>query len=261
MKRFDQSILRRASVVLMPLVVVLVALEACRSEDLGDKKPDVVTLRGEQVGWSDGISTIIARKCATCHTAERSQFVPANTPHSIDGMSQEHFYQEPANRGKVAAMRHRLVDTPKQPMPPPFATPLSDKEKAALSEYFEQAVARLTPKKPDPKPTVDPEGEEREGEGSGSGGEVEEPRCQILEPTKAEVEEILDIYCAGCHTSPPESPRKPALVHYEEWLKVRELARAKITEKDEDMRMPPGDPEFMTSDDGLKLLGQYKECQ
>ncbi len=109
----------------------------CSSSDLGDAKPDSVKVDLTLAGWDSGAGAVIAMKCANCHTAERSDFVPSNTPRILDGIKSKEFFLEPANISLIRAMRKRIEsdDTLKQ-MPPKFATPLMGDEKIAVISFL-----------------------------------------------------------------------------------------------------------------------------
>jgi mono/diheme cytochrome c family protein len=110
---------------------------SCSSSDLGDKKPDRVGVDMSLTGWDNGAGKVIATKCASCHTDHRSGFVPANTPMSINGIESLDFFKKPENRVVAKMMRNRIEAVgQKRQMPPRFATPLFDDERAAVLSFL-----------------------------------------------------------------------------------------------------------------------------
>lgn len=142
-------------------------LFSCHSNDLGKQKPDKISVDISLTDWDSGAGKIIASKCANCHTSQRSQFVPSNTPDDLDEISTIDFFKNPENRGLVRSMRKRIEsdDAGKQ-MPPRFATPLYEDEKAVLLSFLKDVENGIfTPQKPgeddddrddDPPPVVPP---------------------------------------------------------------------------------------------------------
>lgn len=125
-------------------VGLLVLLSSCsRSYDLGDQPADSIPVDTASPDWSNGISALIQNKCVTCHTpaGQRSKFVPGNTPSSVDTINLESFFSDPA---KASLVQRRVFSDATTPMPPKFATPLSDNEKTALSKWLATKVVNLT---------------------------------------------------------------------------------------------------------------------
>ena len=118
-------------------VSVVTLMISCSSSDLGDKKQDRVSVDMSLTGWDNGAGKVIAQKCASCHTDHRSGFVPANTPMSINGIEPLDFFKKPENRGVAKMMRKRIEAVgQKRQMPPRFATPLYDDERAAVLSFL-----------------------------------------------------------------------------------------------------------------------------
>lgn len=114
-----------------------ISLGACRSNDLGSAEADRVPVNLSLTGWDSGAGAVIAQKCANCHTSQRSASVPANTPDHLNGIESIDFFKNPKNVGRVRSMRKRIESTdPNRQMPPRFATPLYDDEKAAVLAFL-----------------------------------------------------------------------------------------------------------------------------
>jgi mono/diheme cytochrome c family protein len=152
-------------------------LVSCHSSDLGSVKPDRIPVNLSLTGWDSGAGMVIAQKCANCHTSQRSEFVPANTPHDLDGIGSFEFFKNPENRGIVRGMRKRIasIDADKQ-MPPRFATPLYEDEKAVVLEFLNAVESGQPTIPPDP---VDPT-----------------PPAKL---TFNDIAPIVTKHCAGCH--------------------------------------------------------------
>lgn len=124
--------------------VALAVVSGCsRSYDLGDQAADSTTVDTANPSWSNGISAVIQNKCVNCHTpaAQRSKFVPGNTPASVDTINLESYFSDPA---KASLVQRRVFTDTVTPMPPIFATPLSDNEKTALSSWIATKAVNLT---------------------------------------------------------------------------------------------------------------------
>lgn len=102
--------------------------------DLGDQAPDEVLIDALNPTWEGGIQTLVLEKCDNCHGVTDSGFVPGNA-------KQLSFY---FSRGEYAfdfyreRIKARVFDTPENPMPPSFATPLTKAEKKALKKFIER---------------------------------------------------------------------------------------------------------------------------
>jgi len=107
----------------------LIQLFSCGAFDLGDESPDEVTITNASL-WTGGISDLITAKCAGCHTTNRNQFVPANTPTTFDNITDEAFFT-----GQFGTVTTWVCDQ-FEPMPPLFATPLTTTELNALLTFM-----------------------------------------------------------------------------------------------------------------------------
>ena len=119
------------------LLLLAILNQSCRSGDLGAKRPDHVSVNTGITGWDSGAGAVLATKCANCHSAERSDFVPSNTPTILNGIATIEFFKKEENRGLARAMRTRIEsETSDTVMPPRFATPLYDDEKAVVLSFL-----------------------------------------------------------------------------------------------------------------------------
>lgn len=117
--------------------VFLLNYSSCRSSDLGHAPADRVPTNLSLTGWDSGAGAVVAAKCANCHTPQRSKFVPANTPHELDEISNIEFFKNPENLGLVISMRKRVESVNSTSvMPPRFATPLYEEERIALLNFL-----------------------------------------------------------------------------------------------------------------------------
>jgi mono/diheme cytochrome c family protein len=136
----ESKVKLRVVAICAPLVFGL--LNACHSSDLGSKKPDKINVDLALSSWDGGAGEVITQKCASCHTAQRSKFVPDNTPHELDGIESLDFFKNPENRGIAKSMRKRIESTDAtRQMPPKFATPLYEDEKAVVLAFLKSVEA------------------------------------------------------------------------------------------------------------------------
>ena len=130
-------------------VVVALSISGCHSGDLGAEKPDRVNVDLSLSSWDSGAGQVITQKCANCHTSHRSASVPANTPDVLNEIDSPDFFTKADNRPLIRAMRKRIESAdPKRQMPPRFATPLYEDEKAAVLGFLkmiENAGASTSP--------------------------------------------------------------------------------------------------------------------
>ena len=117
----------------MNLFFLLLFFSCAKSFDQGELALDEVAFSDAVLAsptWNDPIYQIVESKCSSCHTVNRNQFVPSNTPNSFDDIDDESFFT--TNRAEILA---RIQDE-SFPMPPTFATPLSSRESEALIRYI-----------------------------------------------------------------------------------------------------------------------------
>lgn len=115
------------------LLSVLILSSCNKSYDLGDRPVPEVTVDTSSVSWENGVENVVKTKCLSCHTPSKDQYVPANTPAYLDRLNEKDYF----NSLRVI-IRQRVLDNPGDPMPPRFATPLTENEKAALRIYLNQ---------------------------------------------------------------------------------------------------------------------------
>ncbi len=125
------------------LVLVALTLVTCsKAYDYGDRSTPAVPVDVSNPSWSNGIQNVIKEKCVNCHTpaAQRSKFVPGNTPSTIDNINSEGFF---ADSAKSALVQSRVFNDAVNPMPPKFATPLTTEEKLAFKTWLDSKVTSL----------------------------------------------------------------------------------------------------------------------
>jgi mono/diheme cytochrome c family protein len=208
------------------LLAILTALTACRSEDLGKSDPDVVDVSGPT--WGQGIDQLVNQKCANCHTARRGEFVPSNTPNTIDSIGSKDFWLTARNLSRIILIRTRFTSGD-NPMPPRYGTPFSDNERTQFTAFLTERVTSLT---------------------NGTGG-TNTSTCTAVPDWNDQIAATVASHCAtaGCHAT--AATGVPALATKEDWLTNRETARALIRASS----MPKDDPGFAATDAGKLLLG------
>jgi mono/diheme cytochrome c family protein len=120
---------------LLTLPALLSLLSGClQADSLGGEPPDTVTIVGAPT-WDNGVARLMDLKCAVCHRVPATEVAPSRVPLDLDlrrlGLTgttrgaqdvQLHL-QAGILQGDVAGFLR---------MPPAFATPLVDSERAAL---------------------------------------------------------------------------------------------------------------------------------
>lgn len=106
---------------------------ACSSADLGSERQPSVTVNTTSPTFEKDIVPLLKAKCSTCHSESRTQFVPGNTPNNAQLNNLENAENFAA---KAVLIQWRALSDPDNPMPPRFATGLTDDEKAALGQYI-----------------------------------------------------------------------------------------------------------------------------
>jgi mono/diheme cytochrome c family protein len=217
-------------------VLVSLVFSSCHSNDLGSAQPDRVPVDLSLTGWASGAGQVISQKCANCHSSVRSPFVPQNTPYDLDGIESLEFYKNSANLGLVKSMRRRVEATEaSRQMPPRFATPLYDDEKAALLSFLagvEKDLVGAVPGPSDPSP--------RPGPGL----------------TFADVAEIVSTNCSGCHND----VRAFGLKTREDFYALRDSDPSPLSELLAGS-MPLRNPGFKDTEQGQRLVSWLKGPQ
>ena len=117
------------------LTSLCLILSACGSATLGDEPPDAVAVDIENPVWEEGgIRQLIADKCDSCHgKSSTDQFDPGNVKDlKYDLALDEQLFLD--NYGERSAVR--ILQSPDNPMPPLFATPITEDEYIAIEEYL-----------------------------------------------------------------------------------------------------------------------------
>jgi mono/diheme cytochrome c family protein len=122
-------------------------LASCGSFDFGEAPSDYVAGNAENPSWEADIEPVVQMKCMNCHGSDRSSFVPTNTP----PYSSYKFDSKDGFKKYMASMEKRILNDANTPMPPNFATPLTEDEKKAVRAYI--AVLK---KEDEPKPGATP---------------------------------------------------------------------------------------------------------
>ncbi|MEY3901277.1 MAG: Cytochrome oxidase, cbb3-type, subunit [Pseudomonadota bacterium] len=127
------------------LLVCGFVLSACSAYDLGTAGNYYYDIGAENLAnptWEGGINIIVEKKCATCHTAQTPWYKPKNVDEGgfgkqLEGIGTKEFWKK--DDPVLAVIKLCLEATcgkEKIPMPPKYATPLSQAEKQALLNYL-----------------------------------------------------------------------------------------------------------------------------
>jgi hypothetical protein len=147
MKAIERKIIMKRYSNLMASVgwaVAIQMLSGCDSSDLGHETGTRVPIDFALTDWNSGVETLIAMKCASCHTSERGNFVPANTPHTLDGIQNKSFFEKSENLSTIKSMQRRInTDEEEKRMPPRFATELYPEERFQLRRFLDASVQKL----------------------------------------------------------------------------------------------------------------------
>ena len=107
---------------------VLFATACSRAETLAELSPPAVDISASEPSWNNGVAQLVKERCASCHAAGLTEFVPESTP-LLD------FNVESEFRSVRQRSLARIEDD-SNPMPPTYADPLSDDEKQFLKNYL-----------------------------------------------------------------------------------------------------------------------------
>lgn len=211
------------------VAVSLLTLSNCESRDFGNREPDAVPM--SNATWEGGIGTLIQKKCANCHTDSRSEFVPGNTPTHLNTIAAKEFWEEKSNLGLFSTIKHRIGETPDQPMPPTFATPFVGVEKELLQSFIDNQIKQITL-------AIGPTDPIKNGE------------CKKLPDWDDSIATVIRNNCAStCHAD--TNPKRKPIGNQDIWLQLRDDARLRIASGN----MPPGNKAFKDTNDGKLLLG------
>lgn len=119
---------------ILAIFVVAVALSSClEANTLGDEPPDEVQV-GSTPAWDNGMEELMTLKCGVCHQVPRPKSAPENTPDELDFT-----ILSGSGDGEVDGAGDALDDiqeiVQEGKMPPDFATPLTDDERAAILDW------------------------------------------------------------------------------------------------------------------------------
>ncbi|MFZ9520167.1 MAG: c-type cytochrome [Silvanigrellaceae bacterium] len=134
------------------MCLAFLLVNGCTSYDFGSTGdyyygiPDA-----EKPAWNEGISELVEKKCATCHTQANPWYKPENVPplqndqnplFGLNFIAREEFFD--GLNPLLPSVKKCIESTCGKdniPMPPTYATPLDETEKKALLAY-------ITPKIP-----------------------------------------------------------------------------------------------------------------
>lgn len=197
------------------LAVLASLVGSCSSSDLGKEEQPSIAVNTANPTFESDIAAIVKAKCSTCHTTNKGKFVPSTTPvnSALDNMHDKTSFDS-----KASSIKTYVFDTPSNPMPPLFATQLTDNEKAAMRVYLDAVIAS--------KATL---------------------TCSATTAnlTYADVSAILSTSCVTCHAS-----QSPKLSTLDEVKSARTRAYNSINDK----TMPVGNAAFHDMPERTKLL-------
>lgn len=116
---------------------IFLFLTACHADDFGNRKVTEIAVNKESPTWNSGVADVLLYKCDSCHATLAGQFAPGNVKNDkFDfSASEEVFLANYAER-----VRRRVFNSPENPMPPKFGTPLTENELQALKGYLDWRV-------------------------------------------------------------------------------------------------------------------------
>lgn len=174
-------------------IAITPLISHCHSKDLGDEKPDQISIDTKVLAWDSGVGELIQKKCANCHHSARGQTVPGNTPHILNNIGDPDFFSQKKNLGLVLAIKRRIEATDvDRAMPPRFATPLYDNERSALLEYIDNAIKELSAA-PKEIPTQSPATPQPSSDPAPNVSRDSDKK------TFNDVQSIFIAACSGCH--------------------------------------------------------------
>jgi uncharacterized membrane protein len=112
------------------------ALVACGSKDLGKEPFDQVLVDEANPTWEADIQVLMNAKCMNCHADPKPKFAPLSAP-ALNLADSATF------NAHAAQIKFRVLDDKVTPMPPTLGTPLTDREKNALKNYFTKVLPML----------------------------------------------------------------------------------------------------------------------
>ncbi|MEY4065803.1 MAG: hypothetical protein RIR26_2011 [Pseudomonadota bacterium] len=133
------------------LLGLLTVLSACAAYDLGGSgKYSYEVPDPDAPSWNEGIKIIVEKKCATCHTNQDHWYKPKNVPalandtnpnYGLNNISEESFFEK-TNATLVLVKKCIEATCGKDniPMPPNYATPLSESEKKAVLKFLTNII-------------------------------------------------------------------------------------------------------------------------
>ncbi len=127
-----------APAALLAVLTLLPALGGClQAESLGNKRPDTVQIQGTPT-WDNGVAHLMDLKCAVCHRVPAPAVAPDTVPVDLDLgrldlVGTIRGAQDVQLHMQAGILHEDVVGIPR--MPPPFATPLVDSERAALETW------------------------------------------------------------------------------------------------------------------------------
>ena len=133
-----------SAIKLVSFAFLQISTSTCsESFDLGAERPLGVPFSNATASWDAGVGTVFTLKCANCHTSSvnRSRFVPGNTPSTVNGISRESFFDDSTQAGKVY---DRMFADSHNPMPPNFATQLTNNEKEKVKSWLETKTIAIS---------------------------------------------------------------------------------------------------------------------
>jgi len=204
--------------------LALLVICGCEAYDLGDESAPAIAVDAANPTWDNGVQQILERRCDSCHAKGERPFAPANVAPYKWGLSEG----EDAFKTRYATASLASVLDAGDPMPPNYADPLSDDERAALVKYI---------------------GIVKAGQDLYASCERRTTALTFV----GDIKTITDANCANCHPGVPPGGHPSSLLTAAEFKTNRLAAFEYLTGK-RDQPMPPGNAGFATSANGKKLV-------
>lgn len=130
----------------------LLSLVGCSTYDFGDGGTYKIEVPDEEnPEWERGVSEIVALKCATCHTEKSPWYKPKNVPaypnasnpnFGLNNISLQAFFdlENPLVTVVKRCIETTCTEGKNDPMPPNYATQLTEGEKKALLNFVKPFV-------------------------------------------------------------------------------------------------------------------------
>lgn len=127
---------------------IALSLSSCSAYDLGSAGNYYYDIGADNITnptWEGGISVIVEKKCATCHTAANPWYKPKNVDTNTNGpklqnIASKEFWKEDTIMSLIKKCLEATCGVENVPMPPKYASPLNQNEKDALINFTNKLI-------------------------------------------------------------------------------------------------------------------------